>query len=185
MTDRPEPLIPLDETWERALCVVAHADDLEFGAAAAVARWTGQGKSVVYAMVTSGEAGIDGLDPEESVARAVATAGCPPEIMGIGPVPATRKALQRAGLALHEIGVVEINEAFAAQALACLRELELDEARINPDGGAIALGHPLGATGAVRIATLVHGMRRRKQKYGMVTMCIGTGMGAAGIFEAL
>jgi acetyl-CoA acyltransferase len=112
-------------------------------------------------------------------------AGVPPEIMGIGPVKAIPKALQRSQLSQDEIDWIELNEAFAAQALAVIGELGLDRAKVNPLGGAIALGHPLGATGAIRVATLVHGMRRRKHKYGMVTMCIGTGMGAAGVFESV
>jgi len=114
-----------------------------------------------------------------------AVAGVPPELMGIGPKAAIPKALKQAGLSRDQIDWIELNEAFAAQALAVIRDLGLDEAKVNPLGGAIALGHPLGATGAVRTATIVHGMRRRKLKYGMVTMCIGTGMGAAGIYEAL
>ncbi len=112
-------------------------------------------------------------------------AGVPPEIMGIGPIAAVPKALARAGIALPDIGWIELNEAFAAQSLAVIRDLGFDPARVNPLGGAIALGHPLGATGALRTATLVHGLRRSGARYGMVTMCIGTGMGAAGIFEAL
>ncbi len=114
-----------------------------------------------------------------------AVAGVPPEIMGIGPVKAIPKALQQAGLKLDDIDWIELNEAFAAQSLAVIKDLGLNRAKVNPLGGAIALGHPLGATGAVRAATLLHGMRRHKKKYGMITMCIGTGMGAAGIFEAL
>jgi acetyl-CoA acyltransferase len=114
-----------------------------------------------------------------------AVAGVPPEIMGIGPIAAIPKALEQAGLATQQLDWIELNEAFAAQSLAVIRDVGLDPAKVNPLGGAIALGHPLGATGAVRAATLIHGLRRRKQKYGMVTMCIGTGMGAAGIFEAL
>jgi acetyl-CoA acyltransferase len=114
-----------------------------------------------------------------------AVAGVPPEIMGIGPVKAIPKVLQRVGLKLDDIQWTELNEAFAAQSLAVMREVGLDHARVNPLGGAIALGHPLGATGAIRVATLLHGLRRHRKKYGMVTMCIGTGMGAAGIFEAL
>ncbi len=110
-------------------------------------------------------------------------AGVPPEIMGIGPKVAIPRALQQAGLDQEQLEWIELNEAFAAQSLAVMRELELDPARVNPLGGAIALGHPLGATGAVRTATLLHGMRRRNLSYGMVTMCVGTGMGAAGIFE--
>ncbi|MCQ4166422.1 acetyl-CoA C-acyltransferase [Tahibacter harae] len=114
-----------------------------------------------------------------------AVAGVPPEIMGIGPIAAIPKALKQAGLSKDQLDWIELNEAFAAQALAVIRDVGLDPSKVNPLGGAIALGHPLGATGAIRAATLVHGLRRRQQKYGMVTMCIGTGMGAAGIFEAL
>lgn len=114
-----------------------------------------------------------------------AVAGVPPEIMGIGPKEAIPKALKQAGLSLNDIGWIELNEAFAAQSLAVMEDLGLNPEIVNPLGGAIALGHPLGATGAVRTATIVHGMRRHKKKYGMVTMCIGTGMGAAAIFESL
>ena len=112
-------------------------------------------------------------------------AGVPPEIMGIGPKEAIPRVLKQVGLTLNDMGWIELNEAFAAQSLAVIGDVGLDPAIVNPLGGAIALGHPLGATGAIRTATLLHGLRRRKQKYGMVTMCIGTGMGAAGIFEAL
>ncbi|WP_411832042.1 acetyl-CoA C-acyltransferase [Pseudoxanthomonas mexicana] len=112
-------------------------------------------------------------------------AGVRPEVMGIGPIAAIPKALKQAGLGMDQLDWIELNEAFAAQALAVIRDSGLDPSRVNPLGGAIALGHPLGATGAIRTATIVHGLRRRQQKYGMVTMCIGTGMGAAGIFEAL
>ncbi|WP_454831070.1 acetyl-CoA C-acyltransferase [Pseudoxanthomonas wuyuanensis] len=112
-------------------------------------------------------------------------AGVRPEVMGIGPIAAIPKALKQAGLSKDQLDWIELNEAFAAQALAVIRDCGLDPSKVNPLGGAIALGHPLGATGAVRTATIVHGLRRRQQKYGMVTMCIGTGMGAAGIFEAL
>ncbi|HQC73525.1 MAG TPA: acetyl-CoA C-acyltransferase, partial [Candidatus Competibacteraceae bacterium] len=114
-----------------------------------------------------------------------AVAGVPARIMGIGPIAAIPKALDLAGLKKDDIDWFELNEAFAAQSLAVMRDLELDPVKVNPLGGAIALGHPLGATGAIRTATLVHGMRRHGKKYGMVTMCIGTGMGAAGVFEAL
>ena len=114
-----------------------------------------------------------------------AVAGVPPEIMGIGPIEAIPRVLAQAGVKQEDIGWIELNEAFAAQSLAVIRELGLDPAKVNPLGGAIALGHPLGATGAIRTATVVHGMRRTKQKWGLVTMCIGTGMGAAGLFEAL
>ncbi|TWI11588.1 acetyl-CoA acyltransferase [Lysobacter ruishenii] len=112
-------------------------------------------------------------------------AGVRPEVMGIGPIAAIPKALKQAGLTQDQLDWIELNEAFAAQALAVIRDCGLDPSKVNPLGGAIALGHPLGATGAVRTATIVHGLRRRQQKYGMVTMCIGTGMGAAGIFESL
>lgn len=112
-------------------------------------------------------------------------AGVPPEIMGIGPKEAIPRVLKQAGLRLDDMDWIELNEAFAAQTLAVINDVGLDPAKVNPLGGAIALGHPLGATGAIRTATLLHGLRRRKQKYGMVTMCIGTGMGAAGIFESI
>ncbi|MBA4143402.1 MAG: acetyl-CoA C-acyltransferase [Nitrosospira sp.] len=112
-------------------------------------------------------------------------AGVPPEIMGIGPIKAIPKVLKQVGLKQDDLDWIELNEAFAAQSLAVINDLGLDRARLNPLGGAIALGHPLGATGAIRVATLVHGLRRHKLKYGMVTMCVGTGMGAAGVFEAL
>jgi len=110
-------------------------------------------------------------------------AGVPAEIMGIGPVKAVPKVLSSLGLGLDEIGWIELNEAFAAQSLAVIKELKLDPEKVNPLGGAIALGHPLGATGAIRVATLVSAMQREKIDYGMVTMCIGTGMGAAGIIK--
>ena len=112
-------------------------------------------------------------------------AGVPPEIMGIGPIKAIPKVLKQVGLKLDDLDWIELNEAFAAQSLAVIHDLGLDRAKVNPLGGAIALGHPLGATGAIRVATLLHGLRRHHRKYGMVTMCVGTGMGAAGVFEAL
>jgi acetyl-CoA acyltransferase len=141
------------------------------GAAAAVLMEAGRAKEL-------------GIKP---LARLVAYAatGCLPEEMGIGPITAIPKALKRAGLRLDEIGLIELNEAFAAQALAIIRELGLDPERINVNGGAIALGHPLGCTGAKLTATLLGEMRRRQVRYGMVTMCVGGGMGAAGIFERL
>ncbi len=125
-----------------------------------------------------------GLEP---LARFVtyATAGVEPERFGVGPVPAIRKALALAGLTLDQMDLVELNEAFAAQALACLRELPIDPERLNVNGGAIALGHPLGCTGAKLTTTLLYEMKRRQARYGMVTMCVGGGMGAAGIFERL
>jgi acetyl-CoA acyltransferase len=114
-----------------------------------------------------------------------AVAGVPPDIMGIGPVVAIPKALAMAGLKLDDIGIIELNEAFAVQALAVIRQAHLDPARINPNGGAVALGHPLGATGAKLTATILREMERNQSRYGMVTMCVGGGQGAAGIFERL
>jgi len=114
-----------------------------------------------------------------------ASKGVPPEIMGIGPIEAIPAALKSAGLNLSQMDWIELNEAFAAQALAVGRTVGLDMSKVNPMGGAIALGHPLGATGAIRAATVVHALRRNNLKYGMVTMCVGTGQGAAGIFERL
>jgi len=144
---------------------------------------TSDGASAV--IVTSASfAKEHGLQP---LARfvAYATAGVEPERFGIGPVPAIRKALKIAGLSLEQIDLIELNEAFAAQVLACLRELPIDPERLNVNGGAIALGHPLGCTGAKLTTTLLHEMRRRQARYGMVTMCVGGGMGAAGIFERI
>ncbi len=125
-----------------------------------------------------------GLQP---LARFVgfSVAGVPPEIMGIGPIAAIPKVLKTTGVRQQDLDWIELNEAFAAQSLAVIRDLGLDPAKVNPLGGAIALGHPLGATGAIRTATLVHGLARRGGKYGMITMCVGTGMGAAGVFEAV
>ena len=123
-----------------------------------------------------------GLEP---LARfvAYATAGVEPERFGVGPVPAIRKVLKRTGLTLDDIDLVELNEAFAAQVLACLRELPIDPEKLNVNGGAIALGHPLGCTGAKLTTSLLHELKRRRGRYGLVTMCVGGGMGAAGIFE--
>jgi acetyl-CoA acyltransferase len=125
-----------------------------------------------------------GLQP---MARLVgyAVAGVAPELMGIGPAASIPKALKQTGLQLKDIGLIELNEAFAAQALAVIRELGIDESIVNVNGGAIALGHPLGCTGAKLTATLLHEMKRRNVRYGIVTMCIGGGMGATGIFENL
>jgi acetyl-CoA acyltransferase len=136
-------------------------------------------------LVTSSEfARARGLQPLGRFV-AFATAGVAPERFGIGPVPAIRKVLTLAGLSLNDIDVIELNEAFAAQVLACLREMPLDEDRLNVNGGAIALGHPLGCTGAKLTTSLLYEMRRRKARYGLVSMCVGGGMGAAGILERL
>jgi acetyl-CoA acyltransferase len=136
-------------------------------------------------MVTSAEyARARGLKP---LARfvAFATAGVAPELFGVGPVPAIKKVLKLAGVTLDQVDLIELNEAFAAQVLACLKELPIDPERLNVNGGAIALGHPLGCTGAKLTATLVHEMQRRQSRYGIVTMCVGGGMGAAGLFERM
>ena len=117
--------------------------------------------------------------------RSFAVAGVPPEVMGIGPVYAAPKALKKAGLTLDQIGLIELNEAFASQSLYVIRELGLNLEIVNVNGGAIAVGHPLGCTGAKLTTTLLYEMRRRNVRYGLVTMCIGGGMGAAGIFERI
>ncbi|HMQ29639.1 MAG TPA: acetyl-CoA C-acyltransferase [Chloroflexaceae bacterium] len=124
-----------------------------------------------------------GLRPLARVVS-MAVAGVEPAVMGLGPIPATRRALARAGLRAGDLDLVELNEAFASQALACLRELELDPARVNVNGGAIALGHPLGASGARLLTTLAHELRRRGGRYGLATMCIGVGQGIATVIEA-
>jgi 3-oxoadipyl-CoA thiolase len=116
---------------------------------------------------------------------AAASAGVDPSVMGLGPIPASRKALQRAGLKTQDLDLIELNEAFASQVIACVRDLELDPQRVNPNGGAIALGHPLGASGVRIITTLVHELARRKARYGLATMCIGVGQGIATVVENL
>jgi len=113
----------------------------------------------------------------------MAVAGVDPGIMGIGPVPATQKALKRAGLTIQDLSLIELNEAFAAQALACMRDLELDPSIVNVNGGAIALGHPLGCSGVRLSATLLHEMQRSEKRYGLATMCVGVGQGASVIYE--
>ncbi len=114
-----------------------------------------------------------------------AVAGVEPDVMGLGPIPAVQKVLQRAGLSVSDLDLVELNEAFASQSLQCIRGLELDPSIVNVNGGAIALGHPLGASGARILTTLVHEMKRRKAKRGLATMCIGVGQGIAAIVEAV
>src|SRR5207244_3087953 len=114
-----------------------------------------------------------------------ASAGVDPSVMGLGPIPASRKALARAGLRPGDMDWIEVNEAFASQVIACVRDLDLDPQRVNPNGGAIALGHPLGASGVRIIATLVHELARRKARYGLATMCIGVGQGIATVVENL
>jgi len=133
-------------------------------------------------MVEASRASELGLRP---LARVVSTAvaGVHPDVMGIGPVPAVRKALSRAGIEASDLDVIEINEAFASQSVACIDELGLDAARVNPNGGAIALGHPLGATGARLVTMLVHELGRTGGRYGLATMCIGVGQGIATVVE--
>ncbi len=135
-------------------------------------------------VVAEGSPLLEGLQP---MARVVTTAvaGVDPSVMGLGPIPATQKALERAGIAIGDIDLIELNEAFAAQSLACIRELELDPDCVNVYGGAIALGHPLGGTGAKILTTLVHGLHRRGGRYGLATMCIGVGQGIAMVVERL
>jgi acetyl-CoA acyltransferase len=135
-------------------------------------------------LMSTGRAAALRLEPLARVA-AYATAGVPPELFGLGPIPAIRKVLRQTGLTLDQIDLIELNEAFAAQVLACLKGLPIDPDRLNVNGGAIALGHPLGCTGARLTTTLVHEMARRNARYGMVTLCVGGGMGAAAIFERL
>src|SRR5215831_13871800 len=153
----------------RGVVTAGNSSQMSDGAAAAV-------------VMSAARAASLGVKP---MARFVsyATAGCPPEIMGIGPVYAIPKALKLAGLKLEDIDLIELNEAFAAQSLSVMKELGLDPSRVNVNGGAVALGHPLGCTGAKLTASILREMQRRNARYGMVTMCIGGGMGAAGIFE--
>jgi 3-oxoadipyl-CoA thiolase len=138
------------------------------------------------AMLLASEAAVEkyGLQPVAKI-RSMAVAGVDPSIMGIGPVPATQKALQRAGLQLQDIDLVELNEAFASQSLACIRELGLDAGKVNVNGGAIAMGHPLGCSGVRISTTLIHEMGRRNSSYGLATMCVGVGQGAAIIYEKI
>jgi acetyl-CoA acyltransferase len=172
---------PRRDTSPEALSRLKPAFHVNGSVTAGNASQTSDGAAAVVIM-SSSRARALGLAP---LARFVTytTAGVEPERFGIGPVPAVRKALDRAGLRLDDIDLVELNEAFAAQVLACLRELPIDSERLNVNGGAIALGHPLGCTGAKLTATLLHEMERRSSRYGLVTMCVGGGMGAAGIFE--
>ena len=174
---------PRRDTSLEALAKLKPAFHVSGSVTAGNSSQTSDGAAAV--IVTSAELAKErGLTP---LARFVgyATAGVAPELFGIGPVPAIRKALKQTGLTLDQIDLIELNEAFAAQALACMKELGLDPEKVNVNGGAIALGHPLGCTGAKLTATLINEMHRRKARYGMVTMCVGGGMGAAGIFERL
>ena len=168
----PEALAKLKPVFHaRGTVTAGNASQTSDGAAAAVLMEADRAREL-------------GLEPLARLVAYTAT-GCLPEEMGIGPLYAIPKALKLAGLSLEDIGVIELNEAFAAQALAVIRTLGLDPEKVNVNGGAIALGHPLGCTGAKLTATLLQEMKRRKARYGMVTMCVGGGMGAAGIFERL
>jgi acetyl-CoA acyltransferase len=172
---------PRRDTSADALAKLRPAFHVQGTVTAGNSSQTSDGASAV--IVTSAErAKAAGLAP---LGRFItfATAGVEPERFGVGPVPAIRKALKQAGLTLDQIDLIELNEAFAAQVLACLKELPIDPDRLNVNGGAIALGHPLGCTGAKLTTTLLYEMKRRNARYGMVTMCVGGGMGAAGIFE--
>jgi acetyl-CoA acyltransferase len=172
---------PRRDTSAEALAKLRPAFHLSGSVTAGNSSQTSDGAAAV--LVMSGErATALGLTP---LARVVgyATAGVRPELFGLGPVPAIRKVLKQTGLTIDQIDLVELNEAFAAQVLACLRELPIDPAKLNVNGGAIALGHPLGCTGARLTTTLVYEMARRGARYGMVTMCVGGGMGAAAVFE--
>jgi acetyl-CoA acyltransferase len=172
---------PRRETSAEALAKLRPAFHARGTVTAGNSSQTSDGASAV--IVTSAELARErGLAPMGRFV-AFATAGVEPERFGIGPVPAIRKALKLAGLTLDQIDLVELNEAFAAQVLACLKELAIDPDRLNVNGGAIALGHPLGCTGAKLTTTLLYEMNRRKARYGLVSMCVGGGMGAAGIFE--
>ena len=174
---------PRRDTSAQALAALRPAFHTSGSVTAGNSSQTSDGAAAV--LVTSASFAKErGLQP---LARfvAFATAGVEPERFGVGPVPAIRKVLKIAGLTLDQIDLIELNEAFAAQVLACLRELPIDPERLNVNGGAIALGHPLGCTGAKLTASILHEMRRRQSRYGMVTMCVGGGMGAAGVFERM
>jgi acetyl-CoA acyltransferase len=174
---------PRRDTSPEALAKLKPAFHARGSVTAGNSSQTSDGAAAVIVMSSTRAAAL-GLTP---LARFVgyATAGVAPELFGIGPVPAIRKALTRTGLSLDAMDLVELNEAFAAQILACLAELPIDPARLNVNGGAIALGHPLGCTGARLTTTLLHELQRRQGRYGLVSMCVGGGMGAAGIFERM
>jgi acetyl-CoA acyltransferase len=174
---------PRRDTSGEALAKLRPAFHVKGTVTAGNSSQTSDGASAVVVM-SSDRARELGLAPLGRFV-AFATAGVEPERFGIGPVPAIRKALKLAGLTLDQIDLVELNEAFAAQVIACLRELPIDPDKLNVNGGAIALGHPLGCTGSKLTTTLLYEMRRRKARYGIVSMCVGGGMGAAGIFERM
>jgi acetyl-CoA acyltransferase len=174
---------PRRDTSMEALAKLRPAFHVTGSVTAGNSSQTSDGASAVVVM-SAGRARALGLEPLGRFV-AFATAGVEPERFGIGPVPAFRKVLKLAGLTLEQMDLVELNEAFAAQVIACLRELPIDPDRLNVNGGAIALGHPLGCTGAKLTATMLYEMKRRRARYGLVSMCVGGGMGAAGIFERM
>ncbi|TAM38336.1 MAG: acetyl-CoA C-acyltransferase [Burkholderiaceae bacterium] len=181
---RPDTTVEGLAKLKPAFAVPRKADGMPTGLGSVTAGNSSQTSDGAGALILASEAAVQrfGLTP---LARFVsfASRGVPPHLMGIGPIEAIPAALRYAGLKLEDMDWIELNEAFAAQSLAVINTLGLDPARVNPMGGAIALGHPLGATGAIRSATVVHALRRQNKKYGMVTMCVGMGQGAAGIFE--
>jgi acetyl-CoA acyltransferase len=174
---------PRKDTSAEALAKLKPAFQAKGTVTAGNSSQTSDGAAAVVVM-SAAKAKDHGLTPLGRFV-AFATAGVEPERFGVGPVPAIQKALQLAGLTLEQIDLIELNEAFAAQVIACLRALPIDPEKLNVNGGAIALGHPLGCTGAKLTTTILHEMKRRKARYGMVTMCVGGGMGAAGIFERM
>lgn len=186
---KQDPLIvdtdehPRPGTTLEALAKLRPAFSKEEGASVTAGNSSGVNDGAAAVLLVEAEKAKElGLKPIAYVG-ASASAGVEPAVMGIGPVLATRKALSRAGLEVSDIDVVELNEAFAAQSVACIRELGLDDSRVNPNGGAIALGHPLGCTGARMVATLVHEMQRTGARRGLATLCIGVGQGLATLFE--
>jgi 3-oxoadipyl-CoA thiolase len=181
--DRDEP--PRPDTTLEALASLKPAFKRDASGSVTAGNSSGINDGAAALLVTSAARARDlGLHP---MARLVASAvaGVDPATMGLGPIPASRKALDRAGLAVEDLDLVELNEAFAAQSLPCIRELGLDPEKVNVNGGAIAIGHPLGASGARLVATLLHEMRRRGSRYGLATMCIGVGQGIASVWEAV
>ncbi|MFW6348359.1 MAG: thiolase family protein, partial [Cyclonatronaceae bacterium] len=174
---------PRSDTSTQALAKLKPAFSPKGTVTAGNASQMSDGASAALVMSEARLKGLN-LNPMARIAG-YAVAGVPPEIMGIGPVEAIPKALKNAGLQLSDIGLIELNEAFASQALACINELDLDPDIVNVNGGAIALGHPLGCTGGKLTASLLHEMKRREVRYGICSMCIGGGMGAAAVFELL
>jgi acetyl-CoA acyltransferase len=174
---------PRRDTSREALAKLRPAFRVDGSVTAGNSSQTSDGAAAVL-LTSAATARARGLTPLGRFV-AYAVAGVEPERFGIGPVPAIRKVLRQTGLSLDDIDLIELNEAFAAQVLACLRELPIDPERLNVNGGAIALGHPLGCTGARLTTSLLHELKRRNGRYGLVTMCVGGGMGAAGIFERI